>query len=63
MNEYNFSIASVPFEIKTDLPINFSRSSLSQPIKGFKQMIITVKPIFEVLAKGDFFSEIADKSF
>ena len=63
MNHYTFSIASVPFEVDSDLPINFSRSTLSAPIDSPAPMTVTVNPISEVPAQGEFFTESAGKRF
>ena len=63
MNHYNFSIASVQFEVVSDLPINFSRSTLSAPIDSHTPMTVTVDQISEVPAQGEFFIESAGKRF
>ena len=63
MNHYTFSIALVPFEVDSDLPINFSRSTLSAPIDSHTPMTVTVTPITEVPSQGKFFTESAGKRF
>lgn len=63
MNHYNFSIASAPFEVDSDLPINFSRSTLSAPIASSAPMTVTATQITEVPAQGKFFAEGAGKRF
>lgn len=63
MNHYNFSIATVPFEVDSDLPICFSRSTLSAPIDCDLPVTVSVNPILEVPAQGKFFTESAGKRF
>lgn len=63
MNNYKFSIASIPFDISSDLPINFTCPAFSPTIDSFTPMSVVVKPISEVPAQGTFFSENIRKRF